>query len=393
MDLMKEKLAQAAAVLRAQNIDCWLIFVRESATMPDPAIDMVIGQHCTWQTAWIITKTGQTIAIAGSLDVEAIRQKGLFEEVIPYIQGIGPQLLRVLSYLKPRRIAINYSVDSVMADGLTHGMYLQLLRYLEGTPFARRLVSSESVLSALRGKKSPEEVRRIRKAIAVTLEIFDAVTGYIKPGRTEQDVARFILRQTRERGLGPAWDPEHCPAVFTGPEHAGAHFNPTARRIERGHVLNIDFGVKFDGYCSDLQRTWYIRRKGESRAPAEVLRGFTVIRDSIRLAADAMKPGAISWKVDAVARGHIVKNGYPEYPHALGHQVGRAAHDGGVGLLPRWERYGRLPYGRIEEGQVFTIEPRLPIPGFGVATMEEIVQLTGNGAVFLSKPQRELYVL
>ena len=80
----------------------------------------------------------------------------------------------------------------------------------------------------------------------------------------------------------------------------------------------------------------------------------------------------------------------PEYPHALGHQVGRAAHDGGVGLLPRWERYGRLPYGKIEAGQVFTIEPRLPIEGYGVATIEEIVWVTEEGAKFLSKPQRTL---
>jgi Xaa-Pro aminopeptidase len=181
--------------------------------------------------------------------------------------------------------------------------------------------------------------------------------------------------------------------VFTGPDHAGAHYGPTKRKIAAGHVLNIDFGVKINGYCSDLQRTWYIRRKGEDRAPREVLHGFNVIRDSIRLAAEAMLPGAISWKIDAVARSYITDNGFPEYPHALGHQVGRAAHDGGVGLLPRWERYGKLPFGRLEEGQVFTIEPRLPIEGYGVATIEEIVWLTADGAKYLSKPQRSIFLV
>jgi Xaa-Pro aminopeptidase len=155
-------------------------------------------------------------------------------------------------------------------------------------------------------------------------------------------------------------------------------------------VLNIDFGVKVNGYCSDLQRTWYILRKGETRAPREVQRGFDVIRDSIRLAAEILRPGIASWKVDAAARKYIVANGYPEYPHALGHQVGRAAHDGGVGLLPRWERYGKLPFGKIEVGQVFTIEPRLPIEGYGVATIEEIVWVTETGVRFLSKPQQTL---
>jgi Xaa-Pro aminopeptidase len=124
-----------------------------------------------------------------------------------------------------------------------------------------------------------------------------------------------------------------------------------------------------------------------------VQRGFDVIRDSIKMAAAYLKPGVVSWKVDEIARRHIVGNGFPEYPHALGHQVGRVAHDGGVGLLPRWERYGKLPFGRVEEGQVFTIEPRLPIPGYGVATIEEIVWVTKEKTIFLSKPQTALYVV
>ena len=229
--------------------------------------------------------------------------------------------------------------------------------------------------------------------LPLTLEIYDRVTGYLAPGKTEQDVANFILRQVKAHRVELAWSADHCPAVFTGPDHAGAHFGPTRRRIERGHVVNIDFGVKIDGYCSDLQRTWYVARKGETRPPAPVTRGLAVIKDAIRLAAGAMRPGAVSWTIDAVARDHIVSNGYPEYPHALGHQVGRVAHDGGVGLLPRWERYGQLPYGTIEEGQVFTIEPRLPIDGYGVATIEEIVWVTPSGARFLSTPQKRLWVV
>lgn len=393
MDLVKGKIAQAASILQELDVDAWLTFVRESATLPDPAIDLVVGQHCTWQTAWLILRSGHTVAIAGSLDVASIEAAGRYAEVVPYLQGIGPELRRVLDAHQPRSIAINYSADSATADGLSHGMYLTLVRELGGTPYAARLVSSEPVIAALRGRKTAPEVARIRKAIAVTQEILDAVTGYLAPGRSEQDVARFILRQVKARGVDLAWSADHCPAVFTGPEHAGAHFGPTARRIARGHVLNIDFGVKVEGYCSDLQRTWYVARKGESRPPAEVRRGFTVVRDAVALAARAMAPGAVSWTIDAVARDHIVSHGYPEYPHALGHQVGRVAHDGGVGLLPRWDRYGRLPFGAIEAGQVFTIEPRLPIPGYGVATVEEIVWLGPRGVTFLSTPQRRLWVV
>jgi Xaa-Pro aminopeptidase len=391
--MIKEKIEQAIEILREKNIDMWLTFVRESTTMADPVIEMAIGTHSTWQTAWIITKSGETIVIAGSLDIANIKKAGRYKTVIPYVQGIGKELLDVLRRTKPKKIAINYSRDSVMADGLTHGMYLQLMEYLGCTPYGKRLVSSEEIFSALRGRKTPAEIRNIQKAVNLTIGIFDKVTQFIEPGKTERDVAEFILEQVRELEVDLAWDPDHCPAVFTGPEHAGAHFGPTKRKIERGHVINIDFGVKVNGFCSDLQRTWYVRRKGEREAPPEVLRGFNVIRESIALAADFLKPGVVSWKVDEVARSHIVKNGYPEFQHALGHQVGRAAHDGGVGLMPKWERYGSLPSGRIEAGQVFTIEPRLPIEGYGVATIEEIVWVTKETTKFLSKPQTNLFVI
>jgi Xaa-Pro aminopeptidase len=245
----------------------------------------------------------------------------------------------------------------------------------------------------LRGRKTQAEIKNIQKAIIHTLEIFDMVTGFLAVGKTERNVADFILKEVKSRGLELAWDADHCPAVFTGPEHAGAHFGPTKRKIEPGHVLNIDFGVKVNGYCSDLQRTWYIRKKGETEAPPEVKRGFDVIVKSIQKAAKILVPGAVSWKVDKAARSFIVQNGYPEYLHALGHQVGRAAHDGGVGLMPQWERYGELPKGKVEAGQVFTIEPRLPIQGYGVATVEEIVWVTAKETKFLSKPQRSLWVI
>ena len=393
MDMIKEKIAQAVEILKEKNIDVWLTFVRESSTMPDPAIDMIIGQHATWQTAWIITRSGETIAIAGSLDVESIKHAGHFEEIVPYVQGIGPQLMRVLDYLKPKKIAINYSMDSVVADGLTHGMYLQLMEYLKGTKYEKRIVSSQDIISALRGRKSQSEIAKMKKAIKLTLDIYDQVTGFLRPGKSEQNVADFIMKQVRAHGVELAWSADHCPAVFTGPDHAGAHFTSPCWPDEGWHGAKFAFAVEDEGYCSDLQRTWYVRRKGETAVPSEVQRGFNVIRDSIKMAAEYLKPGVVSWKVDEIARRHIVRNGFPEYPHALGHQVGRVAHDGGVGLLPRWERYGKLPFGRVEEGQVFTIEPRLPIPGYGVATIEEIVWVTREKTVFLSKPQTKLYVV
>jgi len=155
----------------------------------------------------------------------------------------------------------------------------------------------------------------------------------------------------------------------------------------------MDFGVKINGYCSDLQRTWYVLKDGETEAPAEVLKGFNVIKDAIKMSGEKMKPGVLAWEVDNVARTHITNNGYDEYPHGLGHQVGRVAHDGGAMMGPKWERYGNLPYMPLEKGNVFTIEPRLTIDGYGIATMEEIVWVKEEGIEYLSEPQTEIYLI
>ena len=98
-------------------------------------------------------------------------------------------------------------------------------------------------------------------------------------------------------------------------------------------------------------------------------------------------------EVDAVARNYIIDAGYEGYPHGLGHQVGRQAHDGSALLCPKWDRYKNLPYSKVEAGQVFTLEPRLTVEGYGVATIEEIVVVTDKGCEFLSKPQEELIVI
>lgn len=392
--LIEEKLAQVPAILRDAGVDVWLIFVRESQTVHDPCLDLVVGTDVTWPSAFLLTSGGDRIAIVGSLDRANLAARGHFREIVPYVGGVSGALRDVLARLDPARIALDYSTDDPLADGLTHGMFLLLRDVLAGTPYASRLVSSQPVVSALRGRKSSEERERIRRACAITVGILEQVGSRLRAGLTERQVAEAIREAMgRVSGCEPAWDPEHCPAVFTGPDSAGAHAGPTDRSIEPGHIVSVDFGVRCDGYCSDLQRTWYVLRPEEQCAPESVRRGFDTIVEAITLAAGSLRPGARGCDVDQVARGLLVSRGYPEYAHGLGHQIGRAAHDGGGGLFPPWERYGRLPFLEVESGQCYTIEPRLPVAGHGVVTVEEVVAVGPAGADFLSTRQTELYLV
>lgn len=391
--LVKEKVQQAVEILGEYDTDCWITFVRESGMMRDPMMDFLCPANMTWHSAFIVTRTGETHAIVGQMEKQTIHEMGVYQHVTGYVEGIKKDLQRVLTALAPRSIAVNYSENSEVCDGLTHGMYLTLRRMLSEIGFEGRLVSSEKVTSSLKARKTPTEVERMKRAIGHTLDIFSLVKGYIEPGRTEKEIAAFMTREAESRGLGFGWDPAHCPAVFTGPDTAGAHYQPTDRKVERGHILNMDFGLKVEDYTSDLQRTFYILEEGETEAPPEVMRGFETIVTSIELARRALKPGVQGVEIDRIAREHIVTQGYDEYPHGLGHQVGRFAHDGTALLGPPWEKYATKPFEPIEERMVFTIEPRLTVPGRGVVTIEEMVLVTGDGAEYMSTPQKELILV
>jgi len=390
--LIKEKTGQAVKILQEFSVDCWITFTRESEICGDPTLAFLAPGHVTWHSAFIISRSGRKRAIVGLYDKKAIEETGAYETVDGFVTGIKYPLLNYLKELQPRQIAINYSKTSEICDGLTHGLYLTLYEMLKEAGLENRLISAEKIVSALRERKSPVELQAIRKAIEITEEIFEAASHFIKPGKTEKEIAQFMLNEVRKRGLSTAWGESTCPAVFTGPETAQAHYSPTNRKTEPGHILNMDFGVKVDNYCSDRQRTFYILREDEIQAPEDVRRGFETIVKAIDEARKAMKPGVKGVEIDHIARKIITDAGYEEFPHALGHQVGRFAHDGTALLGPRWEKYADKPLQRLEAGMVFTLEPRLTVPGKGVITIEEMV-VVENGAEFLGHPQKELILI
>jgi len=390
LNIVQEKVTQAISILQEKGIDMWLTFVRETSAVADPALPLIYGHGLTWQSAILFTRSGERIILLGRFEAEAARRTGVFTNVIPYDQSIKPALLEVLQRLDPGSIAINYSINDTHADGLTHGQYLLLCRYLSGTPYLDRLVPAEPVISALRARKTTNEVDLIRQAVLTTEEIYARTFDFIHPGLTEKHVGQFMWDQMDAHGVASSWEKESCPAVNSGPDSVVGHGGPTDIILQPGQILHFDFGVRQMDYCSDIQRVVFFLAPGEKKAPHEVQRGFDTIVAAIQDAVHAMRPGILGWQVDAVARDRVTSAGYPEYMYGTGHHLGRTTHDGAGTLGPLWERYGDTPNYPLEAGHVYTVEPGLEVPGYGYIGIEEDVLVTASGAEFISHPQLEL---
>lgn len=381
-ELVQEKHAQAKSLLKANGIDCWLTFTREGS---DLLLPFLIGcQNIVAVTSLLIFADGPSVAIVADYDTGQV--DGLFDEVIGYSVGWKEPLLTTLKERNPASIALNYSNNDHGVDGLTYGLFRLLSETLEPTGFADRFVSAADVAGAIRSIKSPGEVERIRRACEITQRIFEDVTEMVRPGLTEIEIAEIINERMETYQVEPSWEAALCPAVF-GSMTRGGHAAPGTARIERGDGFRVDFGVKYEGYAADLQRTWYFLKPGETEAPAEYQRAFEANLAGIRLAGSLIKPGIAATEVDRQVRELVGARGY-SFTHALGHQVGRLAHDGGTVMGPMNERYGLRSGGTLEAGMVLAIEPCI-----SNVAIEENVVVTADGCEYLVPPQEAIYLL
>lgn len=383
-------------IMKEQEVDMWLVFARENAD--DPILPTIGIKHIVARGAFIFSlKNGnyKKIAIAASYDVSPIKATGLYDEVISYkAEGVKPHLKEWVERLNPTKIAVNYSRDVTIADGLTFGM----LNYLEetlGGKYKRRFLSAERLIVSLIGKKLPMEIKALTTAILATKQIIsEALTPeVIEVGViTEEELGNFMTRRTKEMGMEVAFM-----SVVVGPTRV--HSEPTDRVIQPGELIRIDFGVRYEGYAADIQRTAYILRPEEDDPPAEIQHMWEVALEANKACVAAIKPGVTGNDIDSVGRQVLIDAGYEGYPHGAGHAIGLKVHDVGAILGPDWkERYGNTVFLPLEVNQVYAVEPILyaPDPRTGEEInigIEEDVIVTENGAEHIGKPQTKLIVI
>jgi len=106
--IIHEKLDQAVEVLEEKKIDLWITFVRETTHVGDPCLDLLLGLDLTWQSALMISRTGERIAVVGRFDVDNVERTGGYTAVVGYDESIREPLLEHLTRLDPRQVALNF---------------------------------------------------------------------------------------------------------------------------------------------------------------------------------------------------------------------------------------------------------------------------------------------
>jgi Xaa-Pro dipeptidase len=280
--------------------------------------------------------------------------------------------------------AFRNAAQALGLDGKRIGVEPRQLRLLEfrhvkaGAPEADYPDASD-VLSELRLKKDKAEVDAMRKAVKIAQDALEAVIPQIKIGMTERELSSELVMQLLKHGSES--ELPFAPIVSAGPNSANPHASPTERKLQAGDLLVVDWGATYDGYISDLTRTFAVGEVDE-----EYKKIHTIVQEANAAGCAAARPGAPCADVDKAARDVIKKAGYGKYfTHRTGHGIGMEGHE--------------APYMRgdnmqlLEPGMAFTVEPGIYLTGRNGVRIEDNMVITETGAESLSDMPREIRVV
>lgn len=249
-------------------------------------------------------------------------------------------------------------------------------RYVQAAAPEADYPDATDVLGGLRLKKEKAEVDAMRKAVSIAQAALEATIPQIKIGMTEKELASELAMQLLQHGSES--EIPFAPIVSAGPNSANPHASPTERKLQAGDLLVVDWGAAYDGYISDLTRTF-----GVGEVNGEYQKIHRIVQESNAAGRAAAKPGVPCANVDIAARDVIEKSGYGKYfTHRTGHGIGMEGHE--------------APYIRgdnpqlLEPGMAFTVEPGIYLPGRNGVRIEDNLVIADDGADCLSDMPREI---
>ncbi|PSL43184.1 Xaa-Pro aminopeptidase [Salsuginibacillus halophilus] len=234
------------------------------------------------------------------------------------------------------------------------------------------------IVESVRMIKTDEELAVLKDAAAIADRAFEHIQSFIRPGVEEIEISNeleFFMR--RQGAVSSSFDI----IVASGYRSALPHGVASTKQIEKGELVTLDFGAYYNGYCSDITRTFAVGEPSE-----ELRRIYDTVHAAQVKALEHLKPGMTGVEADAVARDYIQAEGYgPYFGHGLGHGLGMEVHEG-----PRLSPKGSQT---LEEGMVVTVEPGIYVEGTGGTRIEDDVVITKDGCSRLTTSPKDLIIL
>lgn len=291
-----------------------------------------------------------------------------------------------LSVLAQKQTHLSLAAERIRALGLRRiGMEEERLSVAEyerwKTAFGPEvaLCPASALLNRLRARKDEAEVDVMRQAQAITDRAFDQILGWLKPGRTESEVAAQLTWLMQSMG---AQRNSFDPIVASGPNGSRPHAIPGARKLRAGELVTMDFGCVYGGYCSDMTRTVAI-----GQPSAEMRRVYETVLEAQLTGIDLARAGVVGAQVHAAAVAVLDRAGYAgKMGHGFGHSLGIEIHED-----PGFRPANGAP---MPAGAVVSAEPGVYLPGqFGVRIEDVVVLREGGCEVLTRSPKSELIIL
>jgi len=356
--LHETRRASVRAILRSRNLDAIIFSSLEN-------IRYLCG--FTGSDGALVLTPGESFFLCDSRYWTQAEQEVKESRIVHYkkkIEGIATLLLEF------DRKHIGFESTS-----LTFSFYQSLGGRLAGQG---ELIPLEEEIKGLRVLKDAQELSLMKAAIDISTKALRHILDLMREGAVESEVAFEMECFMKKKGADAvAFDT----IIASGKRSALPHGKASTKRIEKGDLLLVDFGSRFQGYHSDETCTAVL-----GQPSPEQKRVHQVVKDAHDKAIEGVRPGIPINEVDAIARNYIRGCGYGDYfGHGLGHGVGLAVHEEpGVNGENK---------GVVEEGMVFTIEPGIYIPDWGGVRLEDMVLVTAGGAEILTYLPKELIVL
>jgi len=235
-------------------------------------------------------------------------------------------------------------------------------------------------LDALRQVKTAPELALIREACRIADTTAKHIRQFIEAGMREREVAAELEWFMRQQG---AEKPSFDTIVASGARGALPHGKASEKVIVAGEFVTLDFGAQYQGYCSDLTRTFLVAGRDTTPEKHPLYEIYQIVLRAQRAAIQAIRPGVACQQVDASARQIITDAGYGDYfGHNTGHAVGIDVHEN--------PRFSPTDTTLLQPGMVLTVEPGIYLPDRGGVRIEDMVLVTAGGAEVLYQQPTDL---